>query len=61
MLELLLDVSNRERRVSKPNGREDYDVSDPLGVKNEQENGRTTMLVILLKLKIIRRMGGPRY
>jgi len=37
------------RRVSKPKGREDHDVGDPLGVKNEQENGRTTMLVILLR------------
>jgi len=41
--------------------REDHDVSDPLEVKNEQENGRTTILVILLKLKITRRIGGSRY
>jgi len=61
VLELLLDVSNRGRRVSKSKGREDYDVNDPLEVKNEQENGRTTMLVILWRLKIIRRMGGSRY
>jgi len=47
--------------VSKPKGREDHDVSDPLRVKSEQENGRTTILVILLRLKINRRMGGPRY
>jgi len=49
------------RRESKPKGREDHDVSDLLGVKNKQENGRTTILVILLRLKINRRMGGPRY
>jgi len=35
-------------RVSKPKGRQDHDVSDPLRVKNEQGNGRTTVLVILL-------------
>jgi len=44
-------------RVSKPKGREDHDVSDPLEVKTEQGNGRTTTLVILLRLK----RGGPRY
>jgi len=44
------------RRVRKPKGREDHDVSDPLEIKK----GRTTILVILLKLKINRRMGGPR-
>jgi len=48
------------RRVSKSKGREDHDVSDPLRVKGEQENGRTTVLVILLRLKINKRMGGPR-
>jgi len=37
------------RRVSKPKGRKDHDVNDPLGVKNEQENGKTTILMILLK------------
>jgi len=37
------------RRVSKPKGREDHDISDPLEVKNKQENKRTTLLVILLK------------
>jgi len=46
--------------VSKSKGREDHDVSDPLRVKGEQENGRTTVLVILLRLKINKRMGGPR-
>jgi len=50
-----------EGRVSKPKGREDHDVSDPLRVKNEQENGRTTVLVILFRLKINGNMGGPRY
>jgi len=49
------------RRMSNPKGREYHDVSDPLEVKNELENRRTTILVILLKLKINRRMGGPRY
>jgi len=57
LLEPLLDVATGERRVSKPKGREYHDVSDPLGVKNNQENGRTTILVILLKLKIIRNVG----
>jgi len=37
--------------VSKSKGREYHDVSDPLEIKNEQENGRTTILVILLRLK----------
>jgi len=54
-------LATGERRVSKLKGREYHDVSDPLGVKNEQENGRTTILAILLKLKMNRRMGGPRY
>jgi len=54
-------LATGEGRVSKPKGREDYDVSDPLRVKIEQENGRTTVLVILLRLKIIRRIGGSRY
>jgi len=49
------------RKVSKSKGREFHDVSDLLEVENKQENGRTTILAILLKLKIIRRMGGPRY
>jgi len=53
-------LATGERRMSKPKGREYHDVSDPLGVKNQQENGRTTILVILLKLKINRGMGGPR-
>jgi len=34
-------------RMSKPKGREDHAVSDPLEVKSEQENGRTTVLVIV--------------
>jgi len=54
-------LATGERRVSKPKGREDHDFSDPLEVKRNQENGRTTILVILLRLKIIRRMEGPRY
>jgi len=40
---------------------EDHDINDPLEVKNNQENGRTTILMILLRLKINGRMGGPRY